>query len=420
MLLEITYLVGGLVLGVVIGWLLSKQKMNAELFAMKSALAQAEVSVNVMSEEHTKSMELLRAEMRNFATEANEKASVNLLQLAGERFDAQKIETEKDHDARRKEVADLVTPIKDSLEKLQVSTDKMEKEREGAYQGLKRTVEGLSRQTTDLRDTNVKLSTALRGSSKSRGDWGQISLKNVAESAGMTEHCDFDVEVTLASGAGGGRVDMVAKIPDGGNIPIDAKVPLAAYWDGLDLEDPDARKKKMQDHAKSLKVHIDALVKRDYPSLMGGSDFTVMYIPAPPILAAAFEIDPTLQEYAFRKNILITTPVELLGLLRTVSVYWQQQSMAENAQEIQQAARELYERSAKFGEDLAKIGRGLNSATNAYNSAVGSYDRRVIPAGRRLETLRVADNTARKLEVIESVDGTARIPENTGSVEEEQ
>ena len=153
---------------------------------------------------------------------------------------------------------------------------------------------------------------------------------------------------------------------------------------------------------------------------MGGSDFTVMYIPAPPILAAAFEIDPTLQEYAFRKNILITTPVELLGLLRTVSVYWQQQSMAENAQEIQQAARELYERSAKFGEDLAKIGRGLNTATNAYNSAVGSYDRRVIPAGRRLENLRVADNTARKLEVIETVDGTARIPENTGSVEEEE
>ena len=117
---------------------------------------------------------------------------------------------------------------------------------------------------------------------------------------------------------------------------------------------------------------------------------------------------------------LIATVAPLLGLLRTVSVYWQQQSMAENAQEIQQAARELYERSAKFGEDLAKIGRGLNSATNAYNSAVGSYDRRVIPAGRRLETLRVADNTARKLEVIESVDGTARIPENTGSVEEEE
>lgn len=420
MLLEIVYLVGGLIFGAGIGWLLSKQKMNDELLAMKSALAKAETSVEVMVEEHAKSMDLVRAEMKNFATEANEKAAVSLLQLAGERFDAQKIETEKEHDAHRKEVANLVTPIKDSLEKLQASTDKMEKEREGAYQGLKRTVEGLSRQTTDLRDTNVKLSTALRGSSKSRGDWGQISLRNVAESAGMTEHCDFDIEVTLASGQGGGRVDMVAKIPDGGNIPVDAKVPLAAYWDGLDLEDPDARKKKMEEHAKALKVHIDALVKRDYPSLMGGSDFTVMYIPAPPILAAAFEVDPTLQEYAFRKHILITTPVELLGLLRTVSVYWQQQSMAENAQEIQHAAREFYERSAKFGDDLAKMGRGLNTALNAYNSAVGSYDRRVIPAGRRLEGLRVTDNTARKLGGADTIEGAARIPENSGVEEEEE
>tara|TARA_B100000029_G_scaffold218513_1_gene216340 strand:- start:2890 stop:4152 length:1263 start_codon:yes stop_codon:yes gene_type:complete len=420
MLLEIVYIVGALLAGGAMGWLLAKQKSNDELLEMKSDLARAQASVEVMAEEHAKSLELVKAEMKNFATEANEKAASNLLQLAGERFDAQKIETEKDHDARQKEVANLVIPIKDSLEKLQASTEKMEKEREGAYQGLKRTVEGLSRQTTDLRDTNVKLSTALRGSSKSRGDWGQISLRNVAESAGMTEHCDFDIEVTLASGAGGGRVDMVAKIPDGGNIPVDAKVPLAAYWDGLDLEDPDARKKKMEEHAKALKSHIDALVKRDYPSLMGGSDFTVMYIPAPPILAAAFEVDPTLQEYAFRKQILITTPVELLGLLRTVGVYWQQQSMAENAQEIQHAAREFYQRSAKFGEDLAKMGRGLNTAVNAYNAAVGSYDRRVIPAGRRLEGLRVADNTARKLEGAGAVDGTARIPENAGGDDSEE
>jgi DNA recombination protein RmuC len=93
--------------------------------------------------------------------------------------------------------------------------------------------------------------------------------------------------------------------------------------------------------------------------------------------------------------------------------------MAENAQEIQQVAREFYERSAKFGEDLSKMGRGLNTAVNAYNAAVGSYDRRVIPAGRRLEDLRVADSSARKLESGNPIEGTARIPENTGSAEEE-
>ena len=408
----LAYITLGLIVGVVIGWGLATQRMSGEVIRSEERILAKEEAAAANEEK-------VRAEIQNLVTDIGRKSSDDFLKLAEERLGKVQTIADKDHSARKKELDEMIRPMTDSLASLDKATKNLEKEREGAYQGLKRTVENLQKQTTDLRDTNVKLSTALRGSSKSRGDWGQISLRNVAESAGMTEHCDFDLELTLASGAGGGRVDMLARIPDGGNIPIDAKVPLAAYWDGLDLEDPDVRKKKMQEHAKAVKGHIDALVKRDYPSLTGGSDFTVMYIPAPPILAAAFEIDPSLQEYAFRKHVLITTPVELLGLLRTVNIYWQQQSMTENAHEIQQAARDFYERSAKFGEDLAKMGRGLNTAVNAYNAAVGSYDRRVIPAGRRLEGLRLADSSARKLESTKPVDGTARIPENTGSGEEE-
>ncbi len=408
----LAYIILGLIVGGVIGWVLAKQRMSGEVIRSEERLLAKE-------EAAASNEEKVRAEIQNLATDIGRKNSADFLNLAEERLGKVQTVADKDHTARKKELDEMIKPMTDSLASLDEATKKLEKERVGAYQGLKRTVENLQKQTTDLRDTNVKLSTALRGSSKSRGDWGQISLRNVAESAGMTEHCDFDLELTLASGAGGGRVDMLARIPDGGSIPIDAKVPLAAYWDGLDIVDPDARKKKMQEHAKVVKGHIDTLVKRDYPSLTGGSDFTVMYIPAPPILAAAFEIDPSLQEYAFRKHVLITTPVELLGLLRTVNIYWQQQSMTEHGQEIQQAARDFYERSAKFGEDLAKMGRGLNTAVNAYNAAVGSYDRRVIPAGRRLEGLRVTDSSVRKLESANPVDGTARIPENTGSAEEE-
>ena len=102
-------------------------------------------------------------------------------------------------------------------------------------------VKGLQEQTTNLRDTNVKLSTALRGSVKARQRLGAGCAKKYCEAAGMLQHCDFDVEYTLKSGAGGARVDLLARIPDGGSVPVDAKVPLAAYWDGLDLEDPDAK-----------------------------------------------------------------------------------------------------------------------------------------------------------------------------------
>mgnify|MGYP001222434704 FL=1 len=397
------------VLGLIIGWLAASQKAKSQVIRAEERLAAIE-----------ESKDTIKAQMENVATQVSRQNSEDFLKLAEERLGKVSVEAEKDHAARKKEVEDLVGPIKDSLHKLQESTDRIEKEREGAYQGLKRTVEGLRQQATDLRDTNVKLSTALRGSSKARGKWGEISLKNVAESAGMTQHCDFDLEYTLASGAGGGRVDMVAKIPEGGNIPIDAKVPLAAYWDALDIEDPSLRSKKMQEHAQQVKDHIKTLVERDYAKILGGSDFTVMYIPASPILAAAFEVDPTLQEYAFSKNILICTPVDLVGLLRTVGIYWQQHSMASNAIEIHKTAQEFYDRTAKFSEDLTKMGRGLNSAVNAYNAAVGSYDGRVMPEGRRLKQLGIKDSPKRKLETPSTVDGLARIPKNVSTQDAEE
>ena len=397
------------ILGLIIGWLAASQKAKSDVIRAEERLSAIEEGRIAMT-----------AQMENVATQVSRQNSEEFLKLAEERLGRVNIEAQKDHAARKKEVEDLVGPIKDSLHKLQESTDRIEKEREGAYQGLKRTVEGLRQQATDLRDTNVKLSTALRGSTKDRGKWGEISLKNVAESAGMTQHCDFDLEYTLASGAGGGRVDMVAKIPEGGSIPIDAKVPLAAYWDALDIEDPTARSQKMAEHAQQVKGHINTLVKRDYARILGGSDFTIMYIPASPILAAAFEIDPTLQEYAFSKNVLICTPVDLVGLLRTVGIYWQQHSMASNAKEIHKTAQEFYNRSAKFSEDLTKMGRGLNTAVNAYNAAVGSYDGRVMPEGRRLRELGITDGPKRKLEAPAVVDAVARIPNKSKTDESEE
>jgi DNA recombination protein RmuC len=215
----LAYIILGLIVGGGIGWMLAKQRMGGEVIRSEERLLAKEEAAATNEEK-------VRAEIQNLVTDIGRKNSEDFLILAEERLGKVQIAADKDHVARKKELDEIFKPMTDSLTSLDETTKKLEKERVGAYHGLKRTVENLQRQTTDLRDTNVKLSTALRGSSKSRGDWGQISLRNVAESAGMTEHCDFDIEVTLASGAGGGRVDMLAKIPDGGNIPIDAKVPL--------------------------------------------------------------------------------------------------------------------------------------------------------------------------------------------------
>ena len=405
---EFGLMILGAALGIGIGWLLAKNRYANEVVRAEAQItevsirAEAQVAeANIRAEAQatalSQSKELMLAEMKTLATNAARQNSEDFLLLAEERLGKVESEAVKDHDARKKEVELLVTPIKEHLEKLEKATSDMELKREGAYQGLKRTADMLHKQTVDLRDTNVQLSTALRGSVKARGNWGQVALKNIAEAAGMLEHCDFDIEVTLKSGAGGARVDLLANIPNGGYIPVDSKVPLAAYWDGLELDDGDARAVKMKEHAKAVKKHIDDLVERDYPRLVEGVDFTVMFIPAEPILSTAFEYEPSLQEYAFGKHVLIVTPVTLIALLRTVGLYWQQQSMAENAKEIHSRAREFYDRVAKFSHDLAKMGRGINTVVGAYNDAVGSYDSRVVPSGRRLEELKVTEGSQRKL-----------------------
>ena len=394
-------LVLGCAIGIGLGYLLAKNKYSSD--AIK-ATAKSDAQIAALQE--TKSA--MEAEMKNIAVDVSRQNSEEFLKLAQAQLGQVHVEASKDYDARKKEVELLVNPIKEHLDKLAQATAEMEKNREGAYAEISTMVKGLQEQTTNLRDTNVKLSTALRGSVKARGDWGQVALKNIAEAAGMLQHCDFDVEYTLKSGAGGARVDLLAKIPDGGSVPVDAKVPLAAYWDGLDLEDPDARSSKMVEHAKNVKKHIDDLASRNYPNLIGGSDFTVMFIPAEPILSAAFEFEPTLQEYGFNKHVLIVTPVTLLALLRTVGLYWQQQSMAENAKEIHSQAREFYDRVAKFSGDIAKMGRGISQAVGAYNDAVASYDARIIPSGKKLEALEVTTGAQRKVEEIPQVEAAVK------------
>ena len=398
---EFLFIILGLSLGIVIGWLVAKNRFGTELVQIK-AISAAQEQVFEERSDH------LSAQMKIVATEISEQNSESFLKLATERLGKVHSEASANAEAKKKEVELLVSPIKDHLEKLEKATTEMEKNREGAYQGIKRMVEGLQEQTTNLRDTNVKLSTALRGSIKARGNWGQVALKNIAEAAGMLEHCDFDVEVTLKSGAGGARVDLLANIPNGGHVPVDSKVPLAAYWDGLELDDGEARSLKMKEHAKDIKKHVDDLAARDYPRLLEGTDFTVMFIPAEPILSTAFEYEPSLQEYAFGKHVLIVTPVTLLALLRTVGLYWQQQSLAENARDIHAQAKEFYERATKFSHDLSKLGRNLNTVVGAYNDAVATYDSRIVPAGKRLVALKVTKGMQKTMAELPEIGSSIR------------
>jgi DNA recombination protein RmuC len=300
---------------------------------------------------------------------------------------------------RSKAIEEMLAPFKETLSKLEQGTQALEVKREGAYATLREQLEKLAQTTTLLQTSSTTLITALRGGTTARGRWGELQLQNIAELAGMTRHCDFDTQVTLD----GARPDMVVNLPGGeGRIPVDAKAPMDAYMRALEASDPAERAQQFSDHADALRKHVLALGKRDYATALGTRvDFTVMFVPGDPILAAAFEANPDLQAEAMEKRVLIVTPVTLIALLRTVALYWNQQKLAENAQDLWEEARELHKRITVFVKHFEGLGSALDSAMDKYNKAVGSYERKVLPQARRLEELSTPDESLPEIAAIE-------------------
>lgn len=325
---------------------------------------------------------------------ALEGSTKQFLELAEQRWKTTREEAGADLEKRKQAIETLLAPLTENLKKLDAKTGEMEKERRGAYEGLKEHLAQLQSATATLQDKTTTLASALRGT-QARGRWGELALRNIAELAGMTEHCDFEEQTTTSEG---GRPDMVVNLPDGRYIAVDAKVPLAGYLKAVEASDEEGRQAGLREHVQAVRSHIKTLAARDYSAgIEGDVDMVVLFLPGDPFLAAAFGEEPELQVEALRSRVLLATPTTLVALLRTVAIYYQQRTLAENAREIADTARELYDRAAKFGEDLAKTGRGLKTAVDAYNSAVGSFERRFLPMGQKLENLKVTEQARREL-----------------------
>jgi DNA recombination protein RmuC len=339
------------------------------------------------------------------AAQALDGTTKQFLELAATRLGQARSEATADLDARRTAIEEMLKPLRETLGKLETRTGELEMKREGAYATLMQQVKGLSELTSTLQTQTTSLATALRGS-QVRGRWGEIALRNVAELAGMTEHCDFEEQETVSSG---GRPDMTVRLPGGRFIAVDSKVPLSAYLEAAEATDEAARGAALDRHVAALKAHVKALAGREYArELKGDVDLVVLFLPGDPFLSAAFSRSPDLQVEALRSKVLLATPTTLVALLRTVAIYWQQRALAENAELIASAARELYERTAVFAEHLGKVGRGLGTAVDAYNSAVGSFEKRVVPAGEKLKELKAVEGAKKEIGGVEILDEQVR------------
>jgi DNA recombination protein RmuC len=283
----------------------------------------------------------------------------------------------------------MLSPFKEQLGRYEMMARDIEANRQNAYAGLTQQVKQLGESQLRLQQETRNLVTALR-SPATRGRWGEQQLRRLMELAGMIEHCDFDEQVTTESENGRLRPDVVVHLSGGRRLIVDSKVPMQAFLDASDATDEAARKGHLVSHARQLRSHIDSLSKKRYSDEFDGTpDFVIAFIPGDVLLSTAMENDPNLLEHSFERRVILATPTSLIALMRTIAFSWQQESLAENALEIQKAGRELYKRLATFGDHLARAGKRLGGAVDAYNEAIGSLERNVLPQARRFNDLGV-------------------------------
>jgi len=321
------------------------------------------------------------------AAEALQRSNEGFLQIASERLAATRRESSTELAAREQAIAALVTPLRQSLDKIDQQAQALERSRGEAYVELKAQVGFLMQGQDRLRTETGNLVNALRTPAV-RGRWGEIQLRRVLEIAGMVEHCDFAEQASLDTADGRLRPDVVVRLPGGRSIVVDAKAPMGAYLSAHDAKTEAEQQQHLQHHAVQVRNHVQKLGAKSYWNQFAASpELVVMFLPGDRFYAAALEQIPGLIEEAFANRVLVATPTTLIGILQAIHAGWKQERLAANAEEISRAGRDLHERLATFAEHLAKVGAALGRTVDAFNHTVGSFDTRVLPGARRLEDL---------------------------------
>ena len=286
---------------------------------------------------------------------------------------------------KSKSIEGVVAPVKDALVRLEERIGELEKAREGAYRELLTQVRELSDKSEALRQQTERLYTALRRPSV-RGRWGELTLRNAVEVAGLSEYCDFEEQVRIKEGSL--RPDMVIRLPGNRRIVVDAKVPIDSYMDALECEDGERRAELLKRHSRALREHLRKLSEKQYWQALGDSvDFVVMFVPSEAVLAAALEADRELLEDGIRKGVIVATPTLLVALLRVVALTWREFELTRQVRELIGLAKELASRSSVLVDRMERLGGAIGKVVKSYNDLVGSWEGRFAPHLRKFAKL---------------------------------
>lgn len=332
------------------------QNEKQELISQNSHLsAQNENLHNLLTiqkDEITKMQELAKSEFQNLANK--------ILEEKTEKFTA----------LNQNNLKILLDPLGENLEKFKNRVNEVYENEARERFSLNNTIKLMMEQTTKVSQEANNLATALKGQTKTQGDWGEMILERILEDSGLTKDREYFSQYNIKNEAGENqRPDFVLKLPGNQLVIIDSKVSLNAFERMSSAKNDEERTQNLQLHIAAVKKHIDTLALKKYDDLKESLDFTIMFIPVEPAFLVAVQYDSQLWNYAYHKHIILLSPTNLIAYLKLISDVWKRADQNQNALEIADRGGKLYDKFVGFVENLEKVGKNIDLAKNSYNEA---------------------------------------------------
>jgi DNA recombination protein RmuC len=398
-LMSIILLIIGIAVGFALGWLLKKNSQTSDgsgdnlLVENSSLKTRVDAAAENYKEQKAQIENLLKQKEELIATNSqvlteNQNLSEKLKEHKQEVEELQKkFTTEFENiankllkqnttdfaEANQKQLGEILNPLKENIKNFEQKVEdkyvKEVKERSSLIEQIK----SLSELNQQMRLDAQSLTKALKGDSKTQGNWGELILEKILESSGLIKGEEYKTEDYYTNQEGSGsRLDVIINLPDDKQIIIDSKVSITAYTNYIDTDDEAEKEIQRKAHLLSVKSHIDILAKKDYSQIPGLNtpDFVLMFMPSEPSFSFTLQNNNEIYNYAWDKKIVIVSPTTLLATLKTVASVWKQERQTKNALEIARQSGALYDKFVGFLEDLEKINKGLSSSQGAYNDAI--------------------------------------------------